>query len=248
MRRDAPELGSQLSFQRNENGLRCLVYTEDCTTKTNDGGLNSMHKDRKVVWVYLSENKVRCPVRIIDKYISLLPPVRHGKKANFYLRSLDRFTPAQWFGEQVVGLNTIRKVIRTLAEDSGLEGYFTNYSLRRTGITRLFQAGIDRKLVKEFSGHSSDAVDAYQITSDEQKKKISSVISGEIGTKSYETIAKSDISEAHVRDTELKEPSTEVECNIAADKVDQIACILREIISQNKGKKAKINFSVEIDC
>ena len=59
-----------------------------------------------------------------------------------------------------------------------IQGYFTNHSLRRTGGTRLFRAGVDRKLVKEVTGHRSDAVDAYQITGHNQRKLISSVVQG----------------------------------------------------------------------
>ena len=42
LRRDAPGKPSQFSFQRSENGDRCVVYTEDTVTKTNDGGLKHM--------------------------------------------------------------------------------------------------------------------------------------------------------------------------------------------------------------
>ena len=49
LHQDSEQLGSQLSFKRNDSGLRCLIYTEDCMTKANDGGLNIMHKDRKIV-------------------------------------------------------------------------------------------------------------------------------------------------------------------------------------------------------
>ena len=74
LRRDTPTKPSQLSFKHNDKGVRCVVYIEDSVTKTNDGGLKHMRKDKKVVWVYPSENIIRCPVRIVDKYISLLPP------------------------------------------------------------------------------------------------------------------------------------------------------------------------------
>ena len=46
-----------------------------------------------------------------------------------------------------------------------IERYFTYHSTRHTGSTQLFQAGVDRKLVKEITGHRSGAVDKYQITS-----------------------------------------------------------------------------------
>ena len=129
------------------------------------------------MWVYPSE---RCPVRIVDKYVSLLPPAKSQcKKPNFYLRSLEKYSPAQWYGEQVVGLNTLKKVVSEMSKEAKLEGYFTNHSLHRTSTTRLFRKGIDRKIIKEFTGHTSDAVDQYQITSDCQREELSKAIAGE---------------------------------------------------------------------
>ena len=66
---------SQLSFQRNEKGVCCFVYTEDNSAKTHHGGIEDMQKEKKTVWVYPSENPIRCPMRIVDKYISLCPVV-----------------------------------------------------------------------------------------------------------------------------------------------------------------------------
>ena len=40
-------------------------------TKCNDGGLKSLKKECKIVWVYPSKNPNRCPVRLVDKYVSL---------------------------------------------------------------------------------------------------------------------------------------------------------------------------------
>ena len=179
LRRDSPDKPSQFSFQRNEKGQRCVVYTEDTVTKTNDGGLGHMRKDRKIVWIYPSLNVNRCPVRLIDKYLSLCPEVGPKSKNNFYLRSLEKINPAQWYGNRVLGINAIRKTVTTMLKDAKLDGFFTNHSLRRSGTTRLFQAGIDRKIIKEFTGHVSDAVDQYQITSDDQRRQVSAVIAGD---------------------------------------------------------------------
>ena len=43
-----------------------------------------------------------------------------------------------------------------MLNNAKLNGFFTNHSLRCSGTTRLFQNGIDRKLVKESTGHTSD--------------------------------------------------------------------------------------------
>ena len=44
---------------------------------------------------------------------------------------------------------------------------------------RLFGAGVQCKLVKEATGHRSDAVDKYEITSDNQREMMSKIMAGE---------------------------------------------------------------------
>ena len=75
--------------------------------------------------------------------MSLIPAVGpNTKKPNFYLRSLDKITPAQWYGEQVMGLNTLKKVVKEMLKNINFEGFFSNHSLRRTSTTRLFRGGV----------------------------------------------------------------------------------------------------------
>ena len=113
LRRDMPNQKSQFSFVSNPKGVRCIVYHEDQVTKTHDGGLKDMHRERKVVWIYPNQgNSSRCPVRLIEKYLNLCP--KYHKKSNFYLQSLAKPTPMQWYGQQVVGQHTIAKVVQNL--------------------------------------------------------------------------------------------------------------------------------------
>ena len=110
--RDSPNKPSQFAFKRNEDGVRCLVYSEDTITKTNDGGIDSLKKDRKVRWIHPFDNVNRCTVRLVDKFMSLCPPAtKPSMKPNFYLRSLERTNPAQWYSTQVVGLIPLRKLL-----------------------------------------------------------------------------------------------------------------------------------------
>ena len=249
LHRNASGKLSQFSFQRNQKGQRCVVYTEDTVTKTNDGGLASLKKDRKVVWMYPSSDITRCPVRLFDKYISLCPEIRTGKqKTNFYLRSLDRPNPAQWYSNQVVGLNTLRQTVKQMLKSADLDGYFTNHSLRRTSTTRLFQAGIDRKLVKEFTGHYSDAGDKYQLTSDQQWGHISKVIEGVnvgIDAQSNE-ISKSNTIESSV----IQQENCEKECG-CSKKIQpnchpsEIGNLINTIINSKKGGRTVVKFEIE---
>ena len=141
-----------------------------------------MKSDCKVVWVYPSSNVNRCPVRLVEKYLSLCP--RYYTKPNFYLQSLQKPTVNRWYAGQVVGQHTLSKVIKSMLQNSKIDGYFTGHSLQRSGITRLFQAGVDRKIIKEMSGHKSDAVDCYAITSDAQKEACSKILEGPVTAKS----------------------------------------------------------------
>ena len=128
----------------------------------------------KIVWVYPSDNLDRCPVRLTQKYLSLCP--KYDKKPNFYLQSRTKYTLSVWYCGQVVGENSLVKVIQVLMKEAKIEGFFTNHSLQRSGGTRLFNASVYRKLVKEATGHKSDAIDKYQSTSDQQRDQMSKVI------------------------------------------------------------------------
>ncbi len=54
---------------------------------------------------------------------------------------------------------------------AGKTGNFTNHSLRVTVATRMFEGGIEEQLVKEKTGHKSDAVRCYKRTSDQLMQK-----------------------------------------------------------------------------
>ena len=166
LRRPGGCIGSQFSFETNDDGVRYVVYREDFVTKTNKGGMKDMKKECKVVWIKPNSNSFRCPVCIIEKYMSLLP--LSGIKPNLYLQALQKTKPNCWYSTVPVGINSLRKVVGSLLKDADLDGYFTNHSLGRTCATRLFQAGESAKIVKEVTGHISDVVNKYQETTDQQ--------------------------------------------------------------------------------
>ena len=87
LRRDDPKKLSKLTFPRDDDGVRCLVYKEDTVTKTHDGGLKDMRHDRKTVWVYPNTTRPEhCTMCLVDKYLGLCP-TDYYKKANFYLQN-----------------------------------------------------------------------------------------------------------------------------------------------------------------
>ena len=58
----------------------------------------------------------------------------------------------------------------------GIEGK-TNHSLRATGASRLFEANVPEKLIKERTGHrSTDSLRIYERTSVPQQKTVSAIM------------------------------------------------------------------------
>ena len=68
----------------NDEGGIFICYTEDIGLKTNKGGIKHKRAEAKQVDLFPIANVDRCPVRIILKYLSLLPADRKCK--SFFLQ------------------------------------------------------------------------------------------------------------------------------------------------------------------
>ena len=58
-----------------------------------------------------------------------------------------------------------------------MEGNFKNHSMRKSTCTRLFRKGVDPQLIKEQTGHKSEAVMLYKKLNLQQKKEVSDMLS-----------------------------------------------------------------------
>ena len=58
-----------------------------------------------------------------------------------------------------------------------MEGNFKNHSMRKSTCTRLFKKGVDPQLIKEQTGHKSEAVMLYKKSNLQQKKEVSDMLS-----------------------------------------------------------------------
>ena len=63
--------------------------------------------------------------------------------------------------------------------EAGVEGYYTNHSLRATAVSRLFQNYVDDKLIKGVTGYRSDALQGYKRETEEQLLKVSKIVQGQ---------------------------------------------------------------------
>ena len=167
---------SQFSWHMDDQFRRFFRYKEDIGLKTNKGGLKHRKVSPKIVDVYPSPNHERCPVRILYTYFCKLP-INHTCPA-FYLRPVVNFTPNKWFQNAPVGVNKLQNVVKSVCAQAGLEGNYSNHSLRSAAATRMYHANCDEQLIQEITGHCSLAVRSYKRTCDEQKRMASECISG----------------------------------------------------------------------
>ena len=80
----------------------------------------------------------------------------------------------QWFTARPIGKNSLGKMVKEICSNAG---HKTNHSLRATGVSDLFQAGVPEKIIKERSGHlCTDGLRQYQRTTSEEEENVSKVL------------------------------------------------------------------------
>lgn len=85
----------------------------------------------------------------------------------FYLRPLNKPKSDCWYTCTPVGYNWLSCTVSSLFEAAGVTGHFTNHS----GQLQLFDAGIDKQLIMDQTGHSSSAgVRSYKMITDSIKE------------------------------------------------------------------------------
>ncbi len=70
----------------------------------------------------------------------------------------------------------IEKYNEAMAISTGFQGKYTNHSLRVTSATRLYESGYPEKLIKELTGHCSNAVQEHQCTPNTLKRAVSAAL------------------------------------------------------------------------
>ena len=64
-----------------------------------------------------------------------------------------------------------------MMSDAGTEGHFQNHITRKSTCTRLFQKGVDPQLIKQRTGHKSEAIMRYKKSNIEMRKQVSDMLS-----------------------------------------------------------------------
>ena len=110
-------------------------------------------------------------MELFRKYL-FLGPRESYHWPRFYVQTDPKWEPGAdyWYTNRPVGKNTLG-VYRRHDEEGGIEGNFKNHSMRKSTCTRLFRKGVDPQLIKEQTGHKSEAVMLYKKSNLQQKKR-----------------------------------------------------------------------------
>ena len=158
------------------------VYTEN-SSKNRPGGLAQVKLDHKSVTIVANTSVGdRCPVSILDKYISKLPDGAIEKDF-FYCRplpSVPKEANEAWYVAVPVGKNVLAKMVPEMCQEAGITGKKTNHSLRVSGATTLFDAGVPERIIQQRTGHRSiEGLRIYERVTNEQEKAVSKILTGE---------------------------------------------------------------------
>ena len=154
-----------------------LKYVEDIS-KNRPGGIKGRKIKPKVVYHHAnttrSERLCVCTRNTCSSAQAVLSPMH-------FIYSQKKPTATCWFINKPAGHNTLQNTVSRLCNLAGLQGFYTNNSLRATAATRLYNSGVDEQLVMETTGHISlEGVRSYKRTSSEQREALSDILASNI--------------------------------------------------------------------
>ena len=156
------------------------IYIEH-GSKNRNGGVEDYKMESKCVTIVASEGGGnRDHVFILDTYLSKIPPEMVANNERFYLRPMQHvagYEGASWYYRQNIGQHKIQTMVKKMFEAAEIDGKYTNHSLRATGASALFNAGVLEAVIQKCTGHkSTEALRLYEHVSDEQQVAVSEIL------------------------------------------------------------------------
>lgn len=165
---------------KDDNGVEFVQYTEG-QTKTRQGGLHTKTRDFQPRMFAVGGE--RCPVALFKQFVSRRPQNLKTTGA-FYLSIKTNRKPDDnlWFKAQAMGVNKINAMMKGIVEDTILESTdkkFTNHSARKTVVSKLKKANIERSGIAKVTGHRNiQSLDDYDEANEDEQRQLSYAISG----------------------------------------------------------------------
>ena len=159
--------------------MEFVQFTEG-PTKTRQGGLQSKNRDFQPRM--FSVGRERCPLAIFKQFVERRPlNMRWSGPFHLSIKRNRRLNDNIWFKTQPMDVNTISNMMKTtVAGTSPEESHkkFTNHSARKTTVSKLKKANVERSDIVKVTGHRSvQSLDDYDEADEEEQRRLSSEIS-----------------------------------------------------------------------
>jgi integrase len=144
-------------------------------SKTYYGGLSDLKYIPRVVkhvCYEIGAKHERCLVDIYRLYIRLVQTVAKQCQAFYFRPSTKKFG----YEKSLVGINTLNKMLPEMCQAVGVRRK-TTHSLRVTCSSSLFNVGVEEKIIRQRTGHRSDAaIFHYEKPTEENIAKVSAIL------------------------------------------------------------------------
>ena len=145
-------------FQRSYNPD---YYTFVENGSKNQSGVN-VREENKVVPVFsCPEAQPRCLVFLLDTYFEKFSS-QAIEMDLFYLRPKNSPKDNLWYDNAPIGKNKLKTFMEDMCWEAGITEKKTNHSLTASGATALFNARVPDKLIRNVTGHRSNALHLYE--------------------------------------------------------------------------------------
>ena len=158
------------NFEIGDNYIRF----EENVSKTFHGGLLDLKYEPRVVRHIcheVGEKHDPCLVDMYRLYVGLVECIGKDMEAFYFRPNAKKFS----FDKSPVGVNTLNQILPTMCKAAGLKRK-TSHSLRVTCASTLFNAGVDSKLIRDRTGHKSDALLKYEKPEEKVISKVSAIL------------------------------------------------------------------------
>ena len=155
-----------------------FIIFDESVSKTFHGGLNDLKYKPRFVKHFchaLGLNTVgACLVEIYEMYLSKIQDLATKVDAFYFTPHRDQRVFG--FEKVAIGINTLNKILpEKLCAAAGLPKK-TSHCLRVTCATNLFQNGVEEKIIRERTGHRSNALMRYEHPTEKQMVKVSAAL------------------------------------------------------------------------
>ena len=166
------------------NGEKYLEINKErgavLATKNHQGGLDDK-EDESNGKIFERPGSKRCPVKLIEKYLSHLSPKCSSlfQKPRSSCKAFNPATDLVWYCSSPLGHNTLENMLRRMTSRAGIKPHLTNHSIRATTVTVLSAANIESRYIRAITGHQSEeSIKSYCDTPTfEQFKRMSNELS-----------------------------------------------------------------------